>query len=85
MYAGSRGTLFSKTKFRLNRHTFVQLVKLKQEKNNKMREIIKSLKPHPVVILALALLVVGLLAYTASIKKEVEFRFLDYITFKASD
>ena len=50
-----------------------------------MREIIKSLKPHPVVILALALLVVGLLAYTASIKKEVECRFLDYITFKASD
>lgn len=50
-----------------------------------MKEMIKSLKPHPVVILALALLVVGLLAYTASIKKEVEFRFLDYITFKASD
>lgn len=39
-----------------------------------MKEIIKSLKPHPIVIVVLALLAVGLLAYTASIKKGVSRR-----------
>ncbi|WP_157969198.1 hypothetical protein [Chryseobacterium piscium] len=50
-----------------------------------MKEVIKSLKPHPIVIITLAVLAVSLLAYTASIKKEVQFKFLDYIEFKASD
>lgn len=50
-----------------------------------MKNIIKHLKPHPVVIVVVVVLFVGLLAYTTSIKREVEFKFLDYITFRASD
>lgn len=58
---------------------------IKKEKYINMKDFIEQLKPHPVVIIVLVLFVVGLLAYTVSIKKEVEFRFLDYIIFKASD
>jgi len=50
-----------------------------------MKNIIKHLKPHPVVIVVVVVLVVSLLGYTTSIKREVEFKFLDYITFRASD
>lgn len=50
-----------------------------------MKNIIKSLKPQPVVVIVVVVLIVVLLCYTTSIKKEVEFKFLDYVTFKASD
>lgn len=50
-----------------------------------IKEMIKSLKPHPVVVVVLGFLVIGLLAYAVCIKKEVEFTLFEYVTFKAKD
>lgn len=50
-----------------------------------MKDFIKQLKPHPVVIVGTLILLTGVIIYSVTVKKNVEVQISDCFHFKATD
>lgn len=49
-----------------------------------MKDFIKQLKPHPVIVVMIILLA-GVIIYSVTVKKNVEVQVPNYFIFKATD
>jgi hypothetical protein len=50
-----------------------------------MKDFIKYLKPHPMIILGMLILLAGVIIYSVTLKRNVEVQIPDYFIFRASD